>query len=108
MPPEPETPPQPPTTDPDPSPNHGFPKPDFTEIVQDDTTPERLETPEKNDILSKPTFKSTLQAKKRLQAFSSNRVTLPTSPLAKKAKTEEKNEEPVSPLKKTPRKGMVF
>ncbi|XP_044272752.1 titin-like [Tribolium madens] len=67
-----------------------FPKPDFTEI-ENDFPSDKPDAP-----LSKPTFKSALQAKKRLQAFSSTRPSsLPASP--KKEKSDEG--------KKPPKKG---
>lgn len=69
----------------DTTPENVFPKPDFTPVTPDDPGEpiQKTESPS----AAKPTFKNALQAKKRLQAFSSNRIgSLPLSPSPKKLK----------------------
>ncbi|RZC38728.1 titin-like [Asbolus verrucosus] len=92
-----------------PPPGYSFPKPDFSAVVSDDTS-EFTPADKSEGPLTKPTFKSALQAKKRLQAFSTSRPgSLPSSPLAKKLKpnlgAEDKNEEAAPVAKKAPKKG---
>jgi hypothetical protein len=93
---------------PQPPPGSNFPRPDFSEIISDDVNDSSAD---KNEgPLVKPTFKSALQAKKRLQAFSTNRPgSLPSSPSTKKPKLnvglDEKIEETLAAAKKTTKKG---
>ncbi|KAJ3644540.1 hypothetical protein Zmor_022265 [Zophobas morio] len=85
-----------------PPPSFNFPKPDFTEIVQDHSDPPSDKT---EPALLKPTFKSALQAKKRLQAFSSARPgSLPSSPkkLKPSISSEEKSDDGTPPTAKKP------
>lgn len=92
------------------TPENVFPKPDFTPVTPDHPGEPIQKTG--SPSASKPTFKNALQAKKRLQAFSSNRIgSLPLSPSQKKAKVnlalDEKNKGEED-LKKSLKKGTYF